>query len=372
MWTANLFQVATGSIGPQINYETLSWSTELNGIESIQLTLRKSDLPNLDLHYWLEPWWAGVLLCWNGRPVVAGPIITRPNETMDVVSVNCGGIRSILAARTVVREQSNWIFLNKSEIFEHGLSLGTIAKRAVWFSVNKLGGPLPITYPMADETAADDANHQRTYEGFNVQNLVTDDVLTKLSNVLNGPDIMFKPKLVTPNKLTFEMYYGTEDNPRIKQKYTPVWDTVPERGQVSDMSVIYTGSYQASRVFSLGAGADQGTLITVDTNESPLQRGFPLLERVINVGSSDKEAIVRAHGQSHLDANKDALLEIQMTVRGDGELGFGHIWPGDLAHVYMKGWISLPDGLTKMRILSLTGDGTPNVRVSLQKEDKFL
>src|SRR4030095_15408050 len=182
MWTANLFQVTSGNIGPRLNFESMSWSIELNGTESISMKLRKSDLPVVDLTKWLSPWWAGVVIFWNDVPIVAGPIITEPTETFDTISLGCGAIRSVLAKRLVVVEQTNWSNLAKSVIQYQGLSLGTIAKRVVAQAQAKAGGALPISFPIADETIVDDADHQRTYRGFNVQNINCDDVLTKLSN----------------------------------------------------------------------------------------------------------------------------------------------------------------------------------------------
>jgi len=371
MWTAHLYQSISGKIGPRLSYESLAWSVELNGIESIQLTLKKSDLPPVDLTKWLSAWWAGVVLFWDGVPVVAGPITTRPSESWDSVSINCGGIRSILAGRVVVEEQSDWSKLSKSIISYNGLSLGTIAQRVVQKAQTKPAGKLPITFALPEQGGSIDGYHQRNYKGFDLQNLSCDSILTKLSNVIEGPDIMFKPRLVRGNQLTFDLWHGTEDHPRIAQQFTKVWDTTPQKGQVADMTVNYTGTYQASRVFSLGAGSDEKMIVTVSTNNAPLQHDYPLLERVINRGSSENPVTVKSHGDAELAANEDALLEIQMTVRGDTEIPFGSFWPGDLALVYTKGWLSIPDGMTPMRILSLTGDGTNNVKVSLQMDSKF-
>ena len=372
MWTANLYRTTTGNIGPRLNYESVSWSIELNGTESISMKLKKSDLPQVDLSLWLSAWWAGIVLMWDGVPVVAGPIITRPSESIDGVSVTCGGIRSVLANRIVVIEQDDWSTLNRSVLAYRGLSLGTIAKRVVSQAQQKPAGALPISYRILDQTVVDDANHQRTYKGFNVQNLNCDDILTKLSNVIMGPDIMFKPRLVRDDYLTFDMWHGTENDPRIYQAFTKVWDTTPARGQVSDMTVNYTGTYQSSRVFSLGAGSDEKLLMKVSTNEKQLQRGYPLLEKVINRGSSENPTTVLGYAQAELQANEKALVEIQMNVRGDEEVALGQFWPGDLCNVITKGWLSLPDGNTPMRILSMTGDGSSNVKVSLQREDKFV
>jgi hypothetical protein len=397
----------------------LTWSTELNGIESIECRLRKSDLPALDLNYWLAPWWAGIVLLWNGTPIVAGPIITRPTETVDFVNVNCGGIRSVLANRVIVNEMADWSKLADSEpITFQGLSLGTIAKRVVQRVQMKPGGALPISFPILDEGIkaipdnlpsctiedgssgpnpcywdgsvqgngtgrsyaiigseviyASGADHERTFQPFDLQNLTCDDVLTKLSNVLDGPDIMFKPRLLRDNQLTFDMWHGTHTQPRIAQEYTQVWDTTPNTGQVSDISVITTGTYQAHRVYTTGAGQDKGLLIKVATNDALLGKQFPLLEKVVNTGNSEDPNIVQGYADSNLKANLDPLKEIQLTVRGDGNIPFGKFWPGDLAHVVTKGWLAFPDGITQMRILSLTGDHTNNVKISLQPEAKFV
>lgn len=371
MWTAYLFQTTNGNVGPKLNYESLSWGIELNGSETISVKLKKSELPKVDLSLWLAASWAGIVLCYSGTPVVAGLIANRPDETLDTISINCTGIRSLLVDRIVVTEQRDWADLSKSVIEYKGKSLGTIAKNAVKVSMAKPGGALPISFPLPDQTVADDADHQRTYRGFNLQNITCDDILTKLSNVTDGPDIMFKPRFVSDNQLTLDMWHGTEFQPRIYQEYIQVWDTTPEQGQVTDMSIIYTGNYQASRVYSTGAGSDEGLLIKVNTNDRPLQKQFPLREKIINAGNSENPAVVDAQGKSNLAANEDALLEVQMTVRGDGPIPFGKFWPGDLAHVYTKGWVSLPDGLNPMRILSMSGDNTNNVKVSLQLESKF-
>lgn len=368
MWTANLFQVVTGRIGPQINYETLDWSIDLNDTEDINLRLRKSDLPNVDLSKWLSPWWAGVVLFWDGKPVVAGPLITRPYENFDFISIGCGGIRSILARRFVIQEFGDWDHLPKAgHLGWSGLSLGTIAKRVVDASQNKPGGRLPISYALPDIAGI----HERNYEGFNVANLSADDVLSKLSNVAGGPDIMFKPRLLQPSTLTFDMWTGTDTQPRIYQKHTPVWDVTPVRGAIEDLNFITTGTYQTDRVFAIGTGQDQGTVIKVAFDSTMIRQDYPLLETSISYSASEDPQVVLGHAQANLAANNGPLTEVQMTVRGDGEIPFGEFWPGDLVNVVTKGWLAIPDGVTQMRLLSMSGNSSNSVKVSLQRDDRY-
>lgn len=368
MWSAHLFQTITGVIGPRVAFESVDWSVELNGIETINLRLRKTELPKLDLKYWLSPWWAGVVLFWDDTPVVAGPIITRPYEDFDFVNIGCGGIRSLFTKRFVIDEFVNWDDLpKKGNVNRTGLSLGTIVSEVVRVSQSKPGGSLPISYAVPDKAGT----HERNYRGFNIANLNTDDVLTKLSNVAGGPDIMFKPRLIRDGVLTFDLWTGTDAQPRIYQKNTPVWDTTPANGSVSKMSVNTTGTYQTSRVFAVGTGQDEGTVIKMASDDRLVQKQYPLLETSISYSASEDPAVVTSHAVANLQANEEPLEEIQMTVRADGDIPIGQFWPGDLVEVVTEGWISIPDGTNQMRLLSISGDSSNNVRVSLQQETRY-
>jgi hypothetical protein len=289
-------------------------------------------------------------------------------------------------------------------------------KEAVKQAQRKPGGSLPISYPVFDEVVYDsslipeglpactiedgssgpnpcfwdasvqgngtgrsyaiigkdriyvdeDNTRTRTYRGFNLQNINADQILKKLSEVSNGPDIMFRPRLIDDNQLTFDMWHGTEQNPRISQREMHVWDTTAERSEVSDMSIIVTGVYQTHRVFSIGAGQDEGTLISVSSDLSRLNLGFPLIESAIQTSQSEDIRVVGAHGDANLAANSKSLREIQMTVHGDGIHPFGSFWPGDVCEVVVKGWLALPDGKHRMRILNMTGGSSSFARMSLQ------
>lgn len=372
MWTAHLFQTISGTIGPRIDFEKASWSVSLNETESLSVDLRKSDLPKVDLNYWLAPWWAGVVYMWDGKPIVAGPIISRRSESYEYIYIDCVGIRGLLARRFTALEQSNWANLAKSVISYTGLSLGTIAQRVVKVAMSKQGGMLPITFPIVEETAANDADHQRTYRGFNLQNINCDDVLTKLSNVVNGPDIMFKPRLIDDNTLTFDMWHGTELNPRIMQFNTPTWDIGADQSSVSDIDITMTGAYQTSRVYAIGAGQDQGKLIKVNSNLSSIQQGFPLLETTRSSGNSENPAVVNAHSLAELRNNANMLQEIQMSVAARGLNGVGTFWPGDSAKLSMKGFLALDDGMHDVRILNMNGSHKEQVKLSVQAEDQYL
>lgn len=374
MWTVNLFQTVTGNLGPQVEYENFSWSLALNSIEEFSIDMKKSELPKLNLDYWFAPWWAGFVLFWDGNPVFGGPILNITNEDEKTISFGCAGIRAILAKRKIVLEPTNnsWVNISKSFIQYTGLSLGTIAKKVVQQAQAKPSGILPISYPLPDETAANDADHQRTYRAFNIANIDCDAILTKLSNVINGPDILFKPRLVDPNTITFDLWTGTEQQPRIYQSYTPSWDTTAPLSDVSNLRLTTTGAYQSSRVFSTGAGQDEGTLMAVATNYTPLQKQFPILETSISISDSEQAAVVLAHGLANLEMNTNTLQEIQMHVRADGTNPLTSFWPGDLIEITVKGFVTLKDGTHRMRLLAMSGDTSNDVMLNMQTEEKFI
>lgn len=369
MWTAYLYKVTNGAIGPEVKFKSLSWSISLNETESLSIDLSKADIPAVDLNQWLSPWWAGVLLKWDNVPIFAGPVIAIPSETFNTLRVECKGIRAILAKRFIITEQTNWDLLAKSKVKYAALTYGTIMQRVVKLAMNKPGGGLPISFPLPERTATNDTDHQRTYDGYNLSNITCDDVLKKLSEVSNGPDIVFKPRLLDDNNITFDMFHGNDDDdPAISQTVTPVFDTTAVFNEVTDLSMILTGTYQTNRVFATGAGTNEAMLIKMAQDTASLTAGYPLLETTESYGEIKTPAVIQNHANANLLANKQRLLEIQLTIRADGEHPLGSFWPGHRVQLVTKDLYGLKDGVHNLRLLNMNGDDGNNVRMSLQLE----
>lgn len=369
MWTANLFQVTTGAVGPQINFKDLTWSISLNDIESCSIDVSKSDLPANDLNYWLAPWWAGVLVMWHGVPIFAGPIISRPSESFTSIRLECKGIRALLERRFVVAEVSNVIDISRSKTRFPSLDYGTVAQRVVKFAMEKPAGRLPIVFPLPEKTHADDDNHKQVYNGYEIGSVTAHSVLSSLSDLTNGPDIMFIPRLVDGNSLVWDMWHGDETDPTTPQKTSPIWDSTANKGQVADLDIVSTGTYQSNRVFVTGAGTNELTLMSMAMDQESLGKGFPLLESMKALGSTVKSDLAALSGaQATLNSNSKGLVEVQLTVRADGEHRLGTFWPGDEVQLIVKGWLSLKDGTHRLRLLNISGSSDGNVRMSLQTE----
>jgi hypothetical protein len=371
MWTANLFQVTTGAIGPRVNFKSLTWSISLNEVESCSIDLTKADLPSINLNFWLAPWWAGIIIMWNGRPIFAGPIIARPAESWTTFRVECKGIRALFDRRFVVEELSNWSSdLGRSKVIYDGYDHGTVAQLVVKKIMAKPGGSIPISFPVP-ETAPTyvDKDHQIKYDGYNLGSISGNNALTELSNKTNGPDIMFRPRLIDANSLVWDMMRGNETQPTIPQEIMPIWDTTTENGQVTDLDIVTTGTYVTNRMFATGAGQNEYTEMNVATDNESLAQGFPLLEGFKSLGSTVEDPLPIYNGaKAALDANKKSLTEIQLSVRADGEYDLGTFWPGDLCELVVKGWLSLKDGKHRLRLLNISGSDDGDVRMSLQTE----
>lgn len=370
MWTAYLVHFISGRVGPQVDVTEADWTISLNNAETANIGLKKHSLPQ-DAKIWLHPYWGGVLLCWNEIPVFVGPLISHPQESLKTIKIACGSIRNILAKRTVLPELADWNTIATQTISYKGLSLGTIAKRIVQDCQKKPGGSLPISFPVPDQTAVDDADHERNYRGFNIANLNVDHLLTNIANVSSGPDIMFRPRLVDASRFTLDMWTGTETQPRIAQDRIVVWDTTPEFGSVTNLEIVTTGAELTNRVYSTGAGQDEGTLIAMEENLSGIASGMPLLETVISTSDSENIEVVRAHAKGSLQANLDVLREITLTVRADGVNRLGTFWPGDLVRIVTKDWVTLDDGVYDCRVLTMTGGTTNDIRLSMQTEVQY-
>lgn len=371
MWTANLFQVTTGAVGPRVNFKAVSWSISLNEIESCSIDLTKADLPSVNLNYWLAPWWAGILLMWNGRPIFAGPIISRPSESFTTFRVECKGIRAVFDRRFVIEELPNFASdLSRSKLRIDGYDHGTTAQLIVKTLLSKPGGSLPINFPYPEITSPIiDDDHENIYSGYNLGAVQGNNALNEMSNKVNGPDIMFRPRLIDGNSLVWDMMRGNESQPTIPQQIVPVWDTTAANGYVTDLDIVTTGTYVTNRQFISGAGTNELTEMNVATDNDSLAQGFPLLEGFKAAGSSvEGEAKTLAAAKSALAANSKSLTEIQLSVRIDGEFEVGTFWPGDVCELIVKGWLSLKDGKHRLRLLNISGTSDGDVRMSLQTE----
>ena len=378
-WKAYLFKTTTGQIGPEVSIEEGSgkYSISLNGTETMTATIVKNDISTKMLREYVREWYGGLLFTFKGEALCACVITKQPKEYQYTINIEASGIRSVLNKRLLVPEMSDEDFARKlstSTIYYDRRTLGTIAQDVVkYVTTVKPGGRLPIRYPIAPESMPTSKDNERTYNGFSVTNLSCDYVLEKLSNVRNGPDIMFRPVKVE-DQLYFDMYHGTKANYRIAQKAVPFWDLTVE-GQANSLELISNGEVMTDRVFAIGGGMDTGTAIQVSTNQDRVQEGYPFLETTISSGQQENASVLKSHAEAALQQNRTPQRELTFSVHAwdtDTPWELGNFFVGDLVKIKSKGFINIPDGINEFRLLNIHGFfGSGMVNMALQEDSQW-
>lgn len=325
----------------------------LDALESAGVIDRKAGRWQDRLREALLPKKYGIAALWDGVPIVAGPIKDDVDVDASSVSLSVGGVTDILSRRFLVPES-----FGASMLYHwSGLSLGTIAKRIVQQVQQKPSGGLPITYD-ADETA----DGERTYNAYNVANLSASCLIENISNVINGPDIDFRPYMLDPAHVAWHMHFGTEANPYIGQGSLHDW----EQGSLSvgNVTAKVSSEYIAHRVFGVGDGQDEGTRVGVANVSVP--EYWPFLEAVASDSEWTSDDLLQAHIQA--DLSNLPLMQLSMEVMADGTTPLGMFWPGDACQITTHGFPTLTDATYLSRIQSMSGDSGRVVTIELDPD----
>ncbi|GMA33501.1 hypothetical protein [Litorihabitans aurantiacus] len=300
-WSLHVFDVTTGAILQQLPLVPFTWSHKVRDSsaegretgtgdgEFSSLSFPWAALPTRveDVNDLLMPGKRGILAAFQERAVVAGIIGPRA-DTYAGTTFPLRPLSSLLERRFAVAETDS---LSTSWFGYSRHSLGTYAKRLVEHAMSKPGGALPILLPPEEPLPmmVDDPSFRRTYRGFDLANLAISDLLDELANVEGGPDIAFRPELVSPDRMVWRMSVGTLADPYIGQDRDHSWATTAPGGHASGFRQLVSADFRADRVYGAGAGQDEGTVTAKAENLSLTARGWPLVERVIANGSWDGE-----------------------------------------------------------------------------------
>lgn len=295
----------------------------------------------------------GIVASWDGIPIVAGPIADDVDVSSSDIEVSVGGITDILSRRFLVPEDFN----SSMRYYWSGLSLGTIAKRIVQAVQNKPSGGLPITYD--DDEAS---YRERTYWAYNVSNLSASYLLENISNVINGPDIDFRPYLRDQSHVAWHMHFGTENNPYIGQDALHDW----EQGSpsVGNVAAKISTEFVAHRVYGVGDGEDEGT--RVGRSDTTILQNWPFLEAVVSDSDWTSDELLKANTDATLSSMP--LMQLSVQVRADGVTPLGLFWPGDLCNITVHTFPTLSPGTYQSRIQAMSGDSGSNVTLTLDPQ----
>ena len=389
MWQAYLCDTMTGQVDVPIDIPSFRWSVSVSDC-SLSTTRDKGtaagDATGLQL-----PWGAvpadtpegresmlassrrSIALCWDETPVVYGAIGARTDTWQDT-SFDLVSPMQLLGSRYVVHEgvygtgttvsdggESKGQTLHSvttDSIHWSGLSLRAIACRAIQVAVSKPGGALPIDLPYLDEKGT----HERTYDGFDVQNLSCRDVLEKIADVSGGPDISIVPYMPDQTHVRLRVVAGSDSQPLLGiSGLVPTLTAFPGGGTLQDLRASYQGP--TMRVYGYGSGQDKAQLghLAEDLALCRQQDSWPLVEAVAGFTSDKTPGLLAQHTDARLAASKHPLCQLQGKVRLGEGIGPEALWPGYAADLQLWGFPALPDGTYHLRLMELSGDDGADV-----------
>lgn len=325
-----------------------------------------------------------MLVTYTGRegevPWILGPIVKPVAQKGDQVTLSVRGVGALLDRRVVPdrdyvhegTEPSAAVMeaLAASRVRLQGRSLGTIAQDVVGYATNKAGGQLPIRFGSPRETGA--RLNERTYEGWNLANNGAWKRLTELSNVINGPDFMFRPAWADEDRTRVEwvMVHGTAAQPVIHQEHRMVLDATARRAAITGVDVTTDAGELTNRVYWTGAGEGQGTLIRSAQSIDALAAGMPLLESVGSTSDTENPELVQAHARAALEAGAAPRVQYSGTINLADQRTAAGLWHvGDEAVLNLSDRVDVPDGERTVRIIAAKGSlGSDLVTLELEHE----
>ena len=380
-WTAHLVRTMDGMLGAEIPFseETGTWDIPINGVESWDITVPRDRLREIDPQWW-HPWRASVLMSWRnseGRliPWLFGPIVNLPEEDKDsdTANISCKGILELLERRVVTDQEyapTQYNALAKSSLRRDGLSYGAIAQDIITaVTENRVGGQLPISYGSPRESGS--TLFSREYYGYNVANNDAKKLITALTNVQRGPDIMFRPRFANSSqtRVEWQLVHGTVQQRSIAQDWSMDLDTRASRSVVASVSPKNDSSALFNRVYWTGAGEDEGTLIRISDNYAQKSAGMPLMELVGSDSDSDSASLILDRANTAIEEGKLPLQ--QLTVEIDGadpraEIGRWHV--GDRATLTIgDDWLTVAPGTRLFKIIAAKGSWDQTVTLEFQE-----
>jgi len=382
-WEVYTFDVPTGRLLAPIDIPSLLWTLTVSSCSLS--TTREKGLGEGDASGLTVPWTAlsaesqdgrvsqlapyrrGIVLGWDGAPVVAGMVGMRTDSALDT-RFDLVSPLDFLASRYVVHEETFGAgegSTTHDNINFSGMSLrGIAAEIGVLATEDKPGGHLPILWQYTGEGGS----HERTYHGYNVSNNSAKKLITEIADVDGGPDMQLRPRILPDNRLEWVFLAGSDAEPYLTQA-----DGIPTitwyrgGGTCDDIKVAHGAP--TMRVYATGSGQDEGTLchLSEDMRLCHTRDPWPLVEGTASSTDWDNADLVARHGDARLSAGGSPIAQVTCSVHASDAacpVTPGVVWPGQLVDLFVEGHPALPDGIYTMRLMEMSGRLSDEVKLT--------
>lgn len=248
-----------------------------------------------------------------------------------------------------------------------GFSLGTIAKKILQAIGARTNGLPPIVFQADEVQTADDA-HTRTYNGWDLT--WAGDALRALTQVINGPEIAFRPrfKVSDPRFIEWPMLTGTEAQPLLSNPGGDwVFDSTAPKSPVQSIGVKTDGTQMGDAALARGNGDEAKTLIGVSIGTTLTDLGYPYQEvEVTGHDSVESQATIYGYAQGGRQAGAKRIMTVTPKIHRDADPSVARYQVGDYVQLVVgTNHPVLSAGTIRSRIVQKSGDDTPFVALQL-------
>jgi hypothetical protein len=256
-----------------------------------------------------------------------------------------------------------------------GEQRGLIAKRLVELAQSHTGANLPIVLPDDADLGGAGTKYTQTYPGYELgwvgERLKQLSELGATNDESDGPEIQFVPRRRSddPRFIEWVMRIGTEPSMMLTQA-GPAWvfDRTVPKSPVRAIKVSSDGTQMAFRQWAAGQGEAEGRPIVWDEDMTLVDLGFPLLESEVTATDTvSTTETLHAHATGALAFSQRPVESWALTVSRDTRPSVAQYAPGDWATVRVKDHVFIPAGDYSMRILSVAGDTSDAVTLTLSE-----
>lgn len=361
--------MVTGEITCDLPVSSLGWGMRLNGAGPVDASVKAmaEELRGKDLRNVTATKKQYLAVSYGKTILEAGPIWKRNNKnTNGELKLGAEGIWSILDKTKALNwEQINaGVNVQRSSLDFAGLSLGSIASELVRRSVfmNPQNPGLPIVLPDVLEAGT----NERHYKGYELPYL--GDLLRKLTQVEDGPDIRFQPRFsADPTRIEWVMTHGTSASPLLYQAGSDwMWDGTVEESGVSDITTSEDGSGMADRVWQPGAGSELEMKLATAQDLNLIQDAdYPWTEGDAASKDVEDEGVLQGHANAAMAAARRPVETWDLSVRADTSPILGEYLPGDFAQIHVPANNPMVEaGIRRVRIMAVDGNNTMNVKLT--------
>lgn len=343
------------------------WRDTLNdaGALSCTVTLRNEQVRRLGLQESAKPGKAFLAAIEGDLVLQAGPIWIHDfdNDT-GRLTIQASGMWSYFDHRVLIPVLAGFLPSSPSADTNLTSSLQGIARTLVAQARSHTGGAVPVILP-----AAIAGTNVRNYGGGDLG--IVGERLRELTQVENGPDIRFQPRL-RPDKTGVEwvMQIGTPTQPLLFSQVRPTFTIGLDGSSVSRLRIKADGTRLAGRGFASGGRAADDVLVAVSEDATLGAQGFPLLEVV----DSSHATVSRVETLERYAAEITTLgrrpIETWSMRHEAAQRPFlSGFTVGDFAKVRVRNNAYLENRDHSMRIISRSGDNRGrSVDLELQPE----